>query len=140
MDRSVTREIVYGPQLRFGPYNILWVTSRSINCHITLSAMNYLLNISKAFDKVWHRHLLKKIKAYIIYGNLSRWFENYLSDRNEWVVLQNCLTEVGNVKGGVPQRSVLGLLLFILYINAITDDMQSLSRSLADHYRIHLLI
>ena len=77
MDRSVTREIVYGPQLQFRPYNILWVTSRSINYHIILSAMNYLLNISKAFDKVWHRDLLKKIKAYIFSGNLSRWFENY---------------------------------------------------------------
>ena len=44
MDRSVTHKIVYGPQLRFGPYNILWVTSRSINCHMALSAMNYLIN------------------------------------------------------------------------------------------------
>jgi hypothetical protein len=45
MDRSVTHKIVYGPQLRFGPYNILWVTSRSINFHMALSAMNYLINI-----------------------------------------------------------------------------------------------
>jgi hypothetical protein len=46
MDRSVTHKIVYRPQFRFGPYTILWVTSRSINCHMVLSAMNYLLNIS----------------------------------------------------------------------------------------------
>ena len=45
MDRSVTHKIVYGPQLRFGPYNILWVTSRSINYHMALNAMNYLINI-----------------------------------------------------------------------------------------------
>ena len=45
MDRSVTHKIVYGPQLCFGPYNILWVTSRFINYHMALSAMNYLLNI-----------------------------------------------------------------------------------------------
>jgi hypothetical protein len=38
-------KIVYGPQLRIGPCNILWVTSRSINCHMALSVMNYLLNI-----------------------------------------------------------------------------------------------
>ena len=43
MDRAVTHTIVYGPQLRSGPYNILWVTSRSINFHMALSAMNYLL-------------------------------------------------------------------------------------------------
>jgi hypothetical protein len=45
MDGSVTHNILYGPQLRFSPYNIVWVTSRSINCHMALSAMNYLLNI-----------------------------------------------------------------------------------------------
>jgi hypothetical protein len=45
MDWDVTHKLVYGPQLRFGPYNILWVTSQSISCHMTLSAMNYLLNI-----------------------------------------------------------------------------------------------
>jgi hypothetical protein len=45
MDRSVTHKIVYEPQFRFGPYTILWVTSRSINCHMALlSAMNYLIN------------------------------------------------------------------------------------------------
>jgi len=45
MDQSVTHKILYVPQLRFGSYNILWVTSRSINCHLTLSTMNYLLNV-----------------------------------------------------------------------------------------------
>jgi hypothetical protein len=50
---------------------------------------------------------LKKLKAYGISGNLLHWFENYLSDRNQKVVLQNCLSEVGNIKGGVPQGSVL---------------------------------
>jgi len=45
MNRSVTLNIVYGSQLRFGSCNILWVTSRSIYCHIAFSAMNYLLNI-----------------------------------------------------------------------------------------------
>ena len=89
-------------------------------------------DISKAFDKVWHRGLLKKLKAYGISGNLLHWFENYLSDRNQKVVLQNCLSEVGNIKGGVPQVSVLGPLLFILYINDITEDIQSLSRLFAD--------
>ena len=73
----------------------------------------------KNFDKVWHRGLLKKLKAYGISGNLLRWFENYLSDRNQRV-LQNCLSEVGNVKGGIPLGSVLEPLLFILYINDIT--------------------
>ena len=43
MDRSVAPKILYGPQFHFGPYNILGVTDRSINCHLAQSAMNYLL-------------------------------------------------------------------------------------------------
>ena len=42
-------------------------------------------DISKAFDKVWHRDLFKQLKAYGISGNLLHWFENYLSDRNQKV-------------------------------------------------------
>jgi hypothetical protein len=53
MDRSVTHKIVHGPQPRFGPYSILWVTSRSINCHMALSAMNYLINILTVLT-VWY--------------------------------------------------------------------------------------
>ena len=63
-------------------------------------------DISKAFDKVWHRGLLKKLKAYGISGNLLHWFENYL----------NCLSEVGNIKSGVPQGScVRPFAIHIIY-------------------------
>jgi hypothetical protein len=58
--------------------------------------------------------------------------ENYLSDSNQKVVLQNCLSEVGNIKGGVSHGSLLEHLLFILYINDITDDIQILSRLCPD--------
>jgi len=51
MDRSVTSKMVYGHQLRFGPYNNLGVTDRSINYHMTLTAMHYLLNIIKVKDE-----------------------------------------------------------------------------------------
>ena len=89
-------------------------------------------DISKAFDKVWHRGLLKKIKSLWNFREFVALIENYLSDRNQNVVLQNNLSEVGNIKGGVPQGSVLDPLLFILYINDITDDIQSLSRLCPD--------
>ena len=89
-------------------------------------------DISKAFDKVWHRGLLKKNKSLWNYREFVALIENYLSDRNQKLVLQNCLSEVRNIKGGVPQGSVSGPLLFILYINDITDDIQSLSRVCPD--------
>jgi hypothetical protein len=89
-------------------------------------------DISKAFDNVWHRDLLKKNKSLWNFREFVALIENYLSERNQKIVLQNCLSEVGNIKGVVPQWSLLGQLLFILYINDITDDIQILSRLCAD--------
>lgn len=89
-------------------------------------------HISKAFDRVWHKGLIKKIKAYGISGNLLRWLENYISGRSQKVLIKNCSSNSGNIKGGVPQGSVLGPLLFLLYINDIADDAVSLSRLFAD--------
>ena len=89
-------------------------------------------DISKAFDNVWHRDLLKKNKSLWNFREFVALIENYLSDRNQKVVLQNCLSEVGNIKGEVPQWSLLGHLLFILYINDITDDIRILSRLCPD--------
>ena len=89
-------------------------------------------DISKAFDRVWHKGLIKKIEGYGITGNLLRWLENYISNRYQRVSIRNCLSEKGNLKGGVPQGSVLGPLLFLLYINDIADNTQSFSRLFAD--------
>jgi hypothetical protein len=54
MDRSVTHKIVYGPQLKAsrGPYTILWVTDRSINSYMALTAMNYLINITQILIRI----------------------------------------------------------------------------------------
>ena len=72
-------------------------------------------DISKAFDNVWHRDLLKKNKSLWNFREFVALIENYLSDRNQKVVLQNCLSEVGNIKGGVPQGSVLAFIIHIIY-------------------------
>ena len=81
--------------------------------------------IHKAFDRVWHKGLIKKIEGYGITGNLLRWLENYISNRYRRVIIRNCLSEKGNLKGGVPQGSVLEPLLFLLNINDIADNTQS---------------
>ena len=60
-------------------------------------------DISKAFDRVWHKGLIKKIEGYGITGNLLRWLENYISNRYQRVIIRNCLSAKGNLKGGVPQ-------------------------------------
>ena len=75
-------------------------------------------DVSKAFDRVWHKGLLTKLKSIGIQGPLLSWIENYLLDRKQMVVINDCCSDWRNVCAGVPQGSILGLcsLLFILTI------------------------
>ena len=66
------------------------------------------LDISKAFDKVWHRGLIFKLKRAGINGNLLSWFTDYLNNRRQRVVINGQHSEWGFIKAGVPQGSVLG--------------------------------
>ena len=90
------------------------------------------LDISKAFDKVWHKGLIFKLKCNGISGNLLNFFENYLQNRQQRVVLNGTTSDWRNVTAGVPQGSVLGPLLFLVYINDLTDNISSHMRLFAD--------
>ena len=70
------------------------------------------LDITKAFDCVWHRGLLFKLKKMGIAGNLYKWFESYLSLRKQRVVINGKFSEIMHLLAGVPQDSILGPLLF----------------------------
>ena len=89
-------------------------------------------DISKAFDRVWHDGLVYKLKRMGIRGSLLSWFIHYLKDRQQRVVIQGSASEWGKIKAGVPQGSVLGPLLFLVYINDITEDVVSNIRLFAD--------
>ena len=90
------------------------------------------LDISKAFDKVWHEGLIFKLKSNGISGNLLGLFENFLLNRKQRVVLNGQTSEFESLYSGVPQGSVLGPLFFLVYINDLTENIASKMKLFAD--------
>ena len=89
-------------------------------------------DISKAFDRVWHKGPLFKLEEHGIGDNLLTWLTSYLNNRKQKVVIQASESSLLPLKAGVPQGSVLGPLLFIIYVNDITQSLLSLTRLYAD--------
>ena len=83
------------------------------------------LDVSKAFDRVWHEGLLFKLQQIGIGGSLLKWFKSYLSGRKQRVVIKGQVSKWHPVNAGVPQGSVLGPLLFLIYVNDIVDNISS---------------
>ena len=98
------------------------------------------LDFCKAFDKVPHRRLLNKLKYYGITGELVKWIEQWLTKRNQQVTLENHVSSKLPVKSGVPQGTVLGPLMFLLYINDIDESISSMVRLFADDCVIYRII
>ena len=89
-------------------------------------------DISKAFDRVWHAGLVHKLRCMGIKGKLLNWLISYLQDRYQRVVIKGQTSAWGKIKAGVPQGSVLGPLLFLVYINDLVNEVRNNIKLFAD--------
>ena len=90
------------------------------------------LNLKKAFDKVPHQRVLLKLKTHGICNGMINWIEKWLIDRRQRVVVDGEVSNWKSILSGVPQVSVLGPILFIIYINDLDDDITSKVLMFAD--------
>ena len=96
-----------------------------------------ILDFAKAFDKVNHSLLTHKLHCYGIQGGVNQWISGFLSNRQQAVVVNGTKSDSVDVRSGVPQGSVLGPCLFLVYINDLPDRLTSQTRLFADDTAIH---
>ena len=97
-----------------------------------LEVRSVFLDISKAFDKVWHDGIIYKLTQNGISGNLLNLLEDFLKERKQRVVLNGQVSTWKNINAGVPQGSILGPLLFLIYINDLTEGLTTNVKLFAD--------
>ena len=96
-----------------------------------------IMDFAKAFDKVPHRRLLYKLHYYGIRGSAHQWIASWLSERFQKVVLDGQASGPVPVLPGVPQGSVLGPVLFLIFINDLPDNIRSSVRLFADDFVLY---
>ena len=109
-----------------------WAEARSCNKDVDVIYVDF----SKAFDKVPHQRLINKLEAYGIAGGTLRWITDFLNGRTFQVRIERALSGPKAVRSGVPQGSVLGPLLFLIYINDLLDHITSPCLLYADDVKI----
>ena len=113
---------------------------QAFDCNPTLEVRSVYLDISKAFDRVWHKGLIYKLRRCGISGKLLTLFESFLANREQRTVLNGKASQWGAIKAGVPQGSILGPLFFLIYINDLTDGLKCDVKLFADDTSIFTVV
>ena len=97
-------------------------------------------DFQKAFDTVPHERLLEKLHSYGIRGKILRWIRDFLTNRKQRVILNGQCSKWTNVTSGIPQGSVLGPILFLIYINDLPDVVNNFIKLFADDTKIYAAV
>ena len=97
-------------------------------------------DISKAFDRVWHRGLLHKLSGIGCSDEALQWFSSYLTGRKQHIVVGGQASEWDPVEAGVPQGSILRPLLFLIYINDIVRNIGASIRLFANDTSLYIVM
>ena len=106
----------------------------------SLETRAVFLDLSKAFDRVWHKGLLFKIKTFGVEGELYELIHSFLSNRYQRVTINGQSSNWCHVKAGVPQGSILGPLFFLMYINDLPDELKTTPKLFADDTAIFSIV
>ena len=104
----------------------------SLNQKPSAKTLAIFIDLKKAFDTVDHNILIEKLEHYGVRNSSNNWFHNYLLDREQFVSINGTASETAKIVCGVPQGSVLGPILFLLYINDLPNSTDFLTLLFAD--------
>ena len=113
---------------------------KNLDANPSTDTIGVFIDMSKAFDKVWHNGLVSKFQSYGIQSQLLFRLKNYLFKRKQRVVINGVKSSWKPIKSGVPQRSVLGPLLFLLFINDLPDNLICNPKPFADDVSLNAVM